>query len=218
MLPDDTRGKIKNITAGIVIEGSQDNCTTIRNLLCGSFATSTTVKKDFESKAIIKEKQASLIESYSDQKNLWVADLPHEDRYLTRGGEARVYFDNDNKNVIKLNDAIYYATWLEFFNSILLHNLIFQNTAYTLLGFTKENDVLYAVLKQPFIVSDAQVDLEDIKKFLVFNGFENSKRNDYIHKKLGLILEDMHDENVLVNSETLFFIDTVFYTVFPLSG
>lgn len=31
----------------------------------------------------------------------------------------------------------------------------------------------------------------------------------------GLILEDMHDENVLVNSNTLFFIDSVFYTVTP---
>jgi hypothetical protein len=75
--------------------------------------------------------------------------------------------------------------------------------------------VLFAVLKQPFITSDALVDLEDVKKLLRFNDFENSKRNDYIHKELGLILEDMHDENVIVNSDTLFFIDTVFYTVTP---
>ena len=101
MLPDDTRSKIKDIAAGTIIEGSQDNCTTIRNLLCASFATSTTVKKDFESKAIIKEKQAQLLESYSNEKNLWVEDIPAEDRYLTRGGEARVYLDRDNKNVIK---------------------------------------------------------------------------------------------------------------------
>src|SRR5215813_2036409 len=102
MLPDDTRSKIKNITAGIIIERSQDNCTTIRNLLCASFATSTTVKKDFESKAITKERQANLIELCCNKENLWVANLPSEDRYLTRGGEARVYFDNDSKNVIKL--------------------------------------------------------------------------------------------------------------------
>jgi hypothetical protein len=215
MLPDDTRSKIKNITAGIIVEGCQDNCTTIRNLLCASFATSTTVKKDFEGKAVIKEKQAGLLEAYSNERNLWVNDLPGEDRYLTRGGEARIYLDADNRNVIKLNDAIYYATWLEFFNSILLHNLIFGNTAYVIPGFTKENNVLYAVLKQPFITSDAQVELEDIKKLLGFNGFENNRRNDYIHKELGLILEDMHDENVIVNSDTLFFIDTVFYTVTP---
>src|ERR1044071_6720091 len=152
MLPDDTRGKIKNITAGIIIEGSQDNCTTIRNLLCTSFATSTTVKKDFESKTIIKEKQANFLETYSDENKLWISDLPKEDRYLTRGGEARVYLDPDNKNVIKLNDAIYYATWLEFFNSIVLHNLVFTSTAYTFIGLTKQDNVLYAVLRQPFIL------------------------------------------------------------------
>ena len=215
MLQDDTRSKIKNITAGVIIEGSQDNCAAVRNLLCAGFPTSTTVKKDFEGKALVKEKQAGLLEKYSSEKNLWITDLPGEDRYLTRGGEARVYLHADNKNVIKLNDAIYYATWLEFLNSILLHNLIFENTAYTLLGFAKENNMLYAILKQPFITSDALVELEDIKKLLHFNDFENSKRNDYIHRELGLILEDMHDENVIVNSDTLFFIDTVFYTITP---
>lgn len=213
MLSDDTRNKIKNITNGIIIEGQQDHCTTIRNFLCASFPTSTTVKTDFESKAIIKEEQAQILEKFSTENNLWVIDIPSEERYLTRGGEARVYLHTDSLNVVKLNDAVYYATWLEFFNSILLHNLIFENTAYTLEGFIKEEDVLYAVLKQPFITSDAPVELEDIKKLLVFNGFENTKRQDYFHPELGLILEDMHDENVIVNSEVLFFIDTVFYTV-----
>ena len=70
-----------------------------------------------------------------------------------------------------------------------------------------------AVLKQPFITSNAPVDLEDVKKLLAFNGFVNTKRNDYFNKELGLILEDMHDENIIANSNTLFFIDTVFYTV-----
>ena len=110
MFQDDTRVKIKNITKGIIIEGMPDNCTTIRNLLCAGFQTSTTVKKDFESKAIIKEEQASLLEKYSNNNNLWVTDLPAEDRYLTRGGEARVYLETDNRTVIKLNDAVYYCT------------------------------------------------------------------------------------------------------------
>lgn len=212
MLHYDTRNKIKNITKGIIIEGQQDYCTTTRNLLCASFSTSTTVKTDFESKAIIKEKQAKILVKFSNENNLLQNDLP-SDRYLTRGGEALIYLHPDNINVIKYNDAVYYATWLEFLNSILLHNLIFENTAYTLEGFCKKGAILYAILKQPFITSDAPVELEDIQKFLVYNGFENTKRQDYIHKELGLILEDMHDENVIVNSEVLFFIDTVFYTL-----
>jgi hypothetical protein len=215
MLRNDTRSKIKDITSGAILTGQSDTCTAIRNLLCTSFATSTTVKEDFEGKTLVKEEQVSLLVRYIDQHHLWVMNLPGEERFLTRGGEARVYLAIDNKSVVKINDAIYYATWLEFFNSILLHNLIFDNTAYALLGFAKQNGSLHAILSQPFIVADAQADLADVKAFLTFNGFVNTRRNDYLNAELGLILEDMHDENVLVNSETLFFIDTVFYTVSP---
>lgn len=146
---------------------------------------------------------------------MWITGFPPKDLYLTRGGEAKVYLHSDYRHVIKFNDGVYYATWLEFLNSILLHNLVFENTAYELLGFLIEREDLFAVLKQPFIISDAQAELQDIKKFLEFNGFENNRRNDYVHRQLGLILEDMHDENVIVNSETLFFIDSVFYTITP---
>lgn len=112
-----------------------------------------------------------------------------------------------------MNDAVYYATWLEFFNSLVIHNLLFEDTAYAFLGFTEKDDSLLAVLKQPFIASDAPVNLEDVKELLAFNGFINTRRNDYFNRELGLILEDMHDENIIVNSNTMFFIDTVFYTV-----
>ena len=68
-------------------------------------------------------------------------------------------------------------------------------------------------MKQPFIASDGQAELDNIKSYLAYNGFENTRRNDYFNKEFGLILEDMHDENVLVKANTLFFIDTVFYII-----
>jgi len=215
MLPDDTRIEIENIVAGVILEGRTDHCTTIRNSLCRRYETSSVVKAKFESNAIVKKEQADFIEAYCRAYQFWVEELPGEDRYLTRGGESKVYLSVDERHVIKLNDAIYYATWLEFLNSILLHNLIFSNTSYCLIGFTKQEDTLFAVLEQVYIIADAIAELEDIKKFLEFNEFTNMLRNDYENKTLGLILEDMHDENVLVNSETLFFIDSVFYTTAP---
>ena len=108
---------------------------------------------------------------------------------------------------------MYYATWLEYFNSLVLHNLIFKDTAYTFIGFIELENVLHAVIRQPYIIADGQAALEDIQSFLEYNGFENTRRQDYFNKEFGLILEDMHDENVIVKSEKLFFIDTVFYTV-----
>ena len=110
-----------------------------------------------------------------------------------------------------MNDAIYYATWLDFFNSIIIHNLLFEETCYKLEGFIKIESGLQAVLKQTFIVSDNPVDLNIVKAFLEYNGIKNTRRNDYYNKELGLILEDIHDENVIINSGLMFFIETVFF-------
>jgi hypothetical protein len=213
MLDDDTRKRLENIVKGNVLEGEEDTCTTVRNLLCASFRTSTTVKKDFEGQLLVKKEQAEFLKHHGSLQNWFKSTLPDERSFLTRGGEAEIYMAPDRRNVIKLNDAIYYATWLEFFNSLVIHNLLFEDTAYIFLGFVERDELLLAVLEQPFITSDAPVELEDLKKLLAFNGFKNTKRNDYYNDELGLILEDMHDENVLVNSNKLFFIDTVFYTV-----
>lgn len=72
MLFNDTRSKIKNITAGNVIEGIADTCSAIRNYLCTGFPTSTTVKTDFEGKLLVKKEQATLLESFSRKNNLWL--------------------------------------------------------------------------------------------------------------------------------------------------
>jgi hypothetical protein len=116
MFSNETQKKLEDIVGGIGINEQADTCTAIRNLLCSSFTTSTTVKKDFEGQAIIKEKQVKFLKDLATKHNYWVENLPDEKNYLTEGGEAKVYLHTDNKNVIKLNDGIYYATWLEFFN------------------------------------------------------------------------------------------------------
>ena len=113
--------------------------------------------------------------------------------------------------VIKLNDAIYYETWQDYFNNLLLNNFFFPDTAYDLIGFHESENILYAVVQQDFIKWDESTDLENVKKFLAENGFQNKKNNDYFHPNLGIILEDLHDENVLTYKGNLYFIDTVFY-------
>jgi hypothetical protein len=123
MFNDEIRIKLENIVKGVVIEEHGDTCTTIRNLLCTSFRTSTTVKKDFEGKSIIKEKQVEFLKQLALKHDWWAHEFPNKDRFLAEGGEAKVYLHHDNKSVIKLNDAIYYATWLEFFNSSLKKEL-----------------------------------------------------------------------------------------------
>ncbi len=213
MFSDDVRSKLQNIIQGIVIQEQPDSCTAIRNHLCASYPTSTTVKKDFESKQLIKEEQVRFLKALADSENLLIGEMPADWIYLTEGGESKVYLHPDQHSVIKLNDAYYYATWLEYFNSVAIHNLLFPDTAYTFSGFLQKEDTLFAVLKQIFVASDETADLNAIREFLEFNGFEHKVRQDYFNKEFGLILEDMHDENVILKNGSLFFIDTVFYIV-----
>jgi hypothetical protein len=92
-----------------------------------------------------------------------------------------------------------------------LHNTFFEDTADPLIGFHHENDQLFAVVEQPFVEVTSTTNLEHIKGFLLKNGFSNTRNNDYYNQELGLILEDLHDENVLTKDGLLYFIDTVFY-------
>jgi len=155
-----------------------------------------------------KKQEAKRLESYISEKNLWIdIDLS---QYVSEGAEQKVYL-KDTKNVLKLNDSIYYNSWKDYLYNLLLHNYFFPDTAYDLIGFTKDNDILYAVVQQSYVSITANTDLKQVKEFLTLNGFENNRNNDYINPELGIILEDLHDENVLTRNEVLYFIDTVFY-------
>ncbi len=80
-----------------------------------------------------------------------------------------------------------------------------------MIGFTKDHRILYCVVQQAYVAITENTDLDQVKTFLIQNGFENNRNNDYVNPELGIILEDLHDENVLTRNEILYFIDTVFY-------
>jgi hypothetical protein len=177
--------------------------------LKGSQGTGSMVKNQQQHK---EEETKNLIQ-FAEVNNLWV-DNVNIDLYVSQGAEQKVYL-KDGSTVLKLNDAIYYANWVDYFHNLLLNNLFFPDTAYQLLGFYQEAAVLYAVVEQPFVKANEKTDLNMVKAFLENNGFINKKNHDYYNEELGLILEDLHDENVLTQNGMLYFIDTVFYIVKP---
>ena len=135
MIPNDIREQIENISTGNVIEGRADHCTAIRNFLYASSTAARWVKVDFEGKQRLKKKQAGFLEQYAKANGLSIDEIIFED-FLARGGQVSVYFASDHRHVFKVNDAGYYATWLEYFDNLCLHNTIFYNTAYSLEYFT----------------------------------------------------------------------------------
>lgn len=103
MISHEIREKLQNIVNGTRFEGPADNCATVRNLLVESFGTGSTVKSEFESRAIVKEKQASFLKAWAEKTGIWFEDLPIRSQYLTEGGESKIYLAPDGLNVIKVN-------------------------------------------------------------------------------------------------------------------
>jgi len=158
-----------------------------------------------------KKQETEALIKFINGNKLWleIVDLAN---YVSEGAEQKVYL-KDEKTVTKLNDAIYYSSWIDYFNNLILHNYFFPDTAYELNGFYAEAENLFAVVNQPYVKANEKTDLQKVKEFMLANGFSNNRNNDYINRELGIIIEDLHDENVLTENGVLRFIDTVFYMI-----
>lgn len=163
-----------------------------------------------EERQYLKSEETEAILKFAEINNLFYQDVISENDFISEGAEQRVYRLNESQ-VIKTNACVFYEYWLDYFNSLLLHNYFFPATAYTFLGFKVIDDELHAVVSQDFVVAAEPTDLDRVKQFLSYNGFQLKKNNDYFNQALGLIFEDLHDENVLSDQGVLFFIDTIFY-------
>ncbi|CAN5222232.1 hypothetical protein BH09BAC1_BH09BAC1_02980 [soil metagenome] len=145
MISSEKREELQNIIHGKSIVGREDTLTATRNFLSRSFGTSTKVERDFTSQSIIKEAQKDCLISFANSNDLWFKETLSDINFLTEGGETKIHFSVPKNAVIKLNDAFYYSTWLDFLNSLLIHNLLFPDTYYQLLGFTLADNGLFAV-------------------------------------------------------------------------
>ena len=90
-------------------------------------------------------------------------------------------FLKDSDHVLKLNDAIYYNSWIEHFYNLLFHNFFFTDTSYELIGFTNEKNILFTVVQPTYVEMIKSTELNNVKIFLSANGFINTRNNDYLN-------------------------------------
>jgi hypothetical protein len=200
------KDELQHIVLGDEPIGQASQIKKVQRFLSSNAETSVGTEKQQQFKA--EETTALLI--FAQQQGLSYTGTILESDFISEGAEQRVYRLNGTQ-VIKTNAGAFYECWLDYFNNLLIHNYFFPATAYTFLGFKLIDDALNAVVMQEFIETSEPTDLNIVRAFLEFNQFRNNRNNDYINIELGLILEDIHDENVLFANEVLFFVDTVFY-------
>jgi hypothetical protein len=199
--------ELQNLISGTGSNGSNRIIYSITNILEGGKSPSAKAQESKPLKELEEEKLILFIE----QNKLWYNQPVDNELLIGEGAEQTVYYTDDGKQVIKFNGAAFYANWTDYFHNLLLHNFFFPSTAYQLIGFKQMNDELCAVVKQNFITTNTPYQFEVIKEFLGYNGFENNRNFDFINKAIGIILEDLHDENVLFRNKVPYFVDTVFY-------
>jgi hypothetical protein len=199
------KDELQNIILGDEQTGSDSQLKKAQNFLRGYAKASGSIEKQQR----FKNEEAALIIFATKEKLFYTPDILSKD-FISEGAEQKVY-QFDGTHVLKTNQRIFYENWLDYFNSLLIHNFFFPTTAYTFLGFKLIQDELSVVVKQEFIISNENTDLETVKEFLEYNGFKHKRNNDYFNPEIGLIFEDLHDENVLSYNGILYFIDTVFY-------
>lgn len=201
---------IKHELQGIIIGNGQDGNSSKLCKIQGFLRANAQAGSESKKQEHLKSEEESLLIEFARNEGLIFTEEISENLFISEGAEQRVY-RFDDYSVIKLNSRIFYECWLDYFNSLLIHNYFFQSTSYDFLGFKIFNGDLHAVVKQDFIVATESTDLTVLRFFLEYNGFKNLRNNDYRNLELGIIFEDLHDENVLCCEGLLYFIDTVFY-------
>ncbi len=156
----------------------------------------------------IDECQEKRIEQWAKAANLWEDDseqiLTQEfGSKIAQGAEAKVYYKEGNTSVVKERTSIY-STWQKALDAIVLHNVLFPETAMKVIGFTRDSDnLMRIVLTQPYVNCLRLATKGEIDNMVATKGFRdnwNGQGVNYISERLAL--EDMHPANVFVDTIT----------------
>lgn len=102
------------------------------------------------------ERQEKQVEQWAKDNKVWHDDAiaygkSFGEEYNGGGQESRIFVSEDNKRVIKVKNTTQYHDLQEFLDGIVLHNTLFPETAYKVLGFGNDGEGFVAILEQPFV-------------------------------------------------------------------
>ncbi len=165
-----------------------------------------------EEKRSRKEDQIKVLEQYALHENIYF-ESPEEafGDPMAGGSEQTVYpYPPDPGKIVKINDMSFHPDPLGFLDRIALHNVLFPEIPYTLIGFSRRHGHRFAAaITQPIVVGRASY-RKEVNDEMIKRGFRHVGGTDYYSDNY--IIEDLHAGNVLVSNQgNLLFIDPVVY-------
>ncbi len=128
------------------------------------------------------------------------------------GAEHEIYFEPAAQRWFKRNNLTYHTTYLEYLHRLALHNFFFPEAPVCLEGFAKSAEALLPVLSQPNVRVEHGAARAVTEKAMRLLGFERQQDDNYYSRALGILVEDLHDENVVTGEDgELYMIDPALY-------
>lgn len=133
---------------------------------------------------------------------------------LIEGGEHQLY--QEDGCFFKRNNLYYHSTWLEYFHRLVLHNWLFPETAVRFEGLMMVDEDLQPVISQQAFLAIRGAKREEVEAEMKKRDFQRSHADNYYSPTLGIRVDDLHDENVLVSpAGSLLIFDPVIYLATP---
>lgn len=184
------QGGTANATASILLSSNESSS---RNV---TLSVSERYERDKRQQFI----QERVIESWAKAKGIWHDNLDtiKGKELFAEGGEAKVFANDGDTNVIKILSTEYFITPQFALDWITLHNTLFPGAALKITGFGRNSKGEFQFLvEQPFIQGTPATQAE-IDEFITKAGFIKSTKdrgNTFINDDL--YISDLHDENVI---------------------
>jgi hypothetical protein len=118
--------------------------------------------------------------------------------------EHAIYYDAGAARWFKLNNLTNHGNWLEYFHRLALHNWLFPEAPLEFEGLTEFDADLLPVMSQPHIAASRGASAWEIDQLMHGLGFQSirytdpTRQYDFINRSIGVEVNDLHDENVLV--------------------
>lgn len=144
-----------------------------------------------------------MIEAQAKESGLWtpIQNLSNLGTPFLSGNENDTYLDRENDAVYKMNNLVNSKNLPELFKRIDLHNELFPQTKYELVGFTGfgNGGAIYPIYKQEYIDNAEFATPEEIGNYMQALGFNKTGEAEYSNGDV--TISDLRPRNVLKDAE-----------------
>lgn len=163
----------------------------------------------------LKRLEAEALLAWAERKERLFDSAAFDHKWIEQGSiggqENDVYLEG--RRVFKRNNLSFHLSYADFFDRVALHHLLFPGAPLRFEGFVEHPVGLLPLLSQPVVRARRGARRTEVASFMRRLGFERTRHDDYHHPE-GILVEDLHDENVFLDeSNDVIAIDPVIYLV-----